>query len=192
MSVYRGRGKGSRSGSVGKWTGRVVVDLTVAEAIFETDIPAKIKLRTFTRSRDIYGKEFKGYSDEYGKARKRMGEISSRVTLHLTGGLLGSIGAWGEPVRTMFKTTVLISPKATASRVVRAPAPGAPGQGHYIETGKFGPPHNQILYWLGPGNKRGKRRIIMGLTPKESRELAREIGKKSGILKTKNVRRRRR
>jgi len=164
------------------WKGRASVNHKLVGAYFATEIPSMIVRRTFLKSRDRNDVPFAPYSWAYREKRVDMGEKADRVYLHLTGGLMRSISALKRKT-TQTALTVTIGARPTRSRIVTTMPDG--GKGHYVETGKWGPRHNQILYFLGPGAKSNKRREILGLTPKERSAMAKAIPKLPNVLQTK-------
>lgn len=188
--MSRNRGRVTQRGKHATWKGETKVNVQAVEAIFKTEIVKMILLRTFQKSRDKRGVSFPGYSTKptyeksYKKKREKMGEAVDRVYLHLTGGLQRSI-TWLNVITRKDRHTVTFGAKPTRSRQVTTMANG--GTGHYRETGKWGPRHNELLYYLGPGAPSNRRRDIMGLTKSERAEIARQIKNTSGVLKVESI-----
>ena len=182
--MSRNRGRVTQRGKHATWKGETKVNVQAVEAIFKTEIVKMILIRTFQKGRDKRGVGFPEYSTKYKEKRKRMGEAVDRVYLHLTGGLQRSI-TWLDVIKRKDRHTVTFGAKPTRSRQVTTMTNG--GTGHYRETGKWGPRHNELLYYLGPGAPSNRRRDIMGLTKSERAEIARQIKNTSGVLKVESI-----
>ena len=125
-------------------------------------VPGAILRRT-DQGLDVKGSQFAPYRPAYRDALVAMSE-DGKVDLRLTGGLLNSIKARSIDVSTD-GVRVTIAPDTGTSPQVHA------SDGKAKRSGKRGPPHNVLGYWLHHGTPTMQARPFMGLTPDQEREL---------------------
>lgn len=131
-------------------------------------VPGAILRRT-DKGIDAKGNAFASYKPSYRDTLAAMGE-DGKVDLRLTGGLLNSIKARQTTV-TADGVAVVIAPDTGTSPQVYA------SDGKAKRSGKRGPPHNVLGYWLHHGTPTMQARPFMGLTPEQERELYQILAK---------------
>jgi hypothetical protein len=150
----------------------VRIDLERAVKIIRAYVPGAIIRRT-GQGLDVEGRQFAPYSDSYHHALVEMAEDTS-VDLRLTGGLINSI-----KVRSVEQSTssceVTIAPDTGTSPAVHA------ANGRAKRSGRRGPPHNVLGWWLHHGTDRMPARPFMGLTPEQRAELGRLLSR-AGVI----------
>jgi len=131
-------------------------------------VPGAILRRT-DKGIDAKGNAFALYRQSYRDALIAMSE-DVKVDLRLTGGLMNSIKARDVKV-TPDGVRVTIAPDTGTSPQVYA------ADGKAKRSGKRGPPHNVLGYWLHHGTPTMQARPFMGLTPEQQRELYQILAK---------------
>jgi hypothetical protein len=112
------------------------------------------------------------YAPSYFRARSRALEQSAPTTLRLTGGLLASVKS----------RKIEISPDGTVAMITIAPDAGTSPRvslliGRARRTGKRGPAHNVLGYWLQHGTAHMRARPWLGLSPSDWRDLRAGLAK---------------
>lgn len=144
------------TGQPPRWDGAKVAKVIAAL------VPGMIIRRT-GQGLDRDGNPFAPYSSEYRKRLAAGGE-SQAVDLRVTGGLMNSIKVRSS-THTDTGATVVVAPDTGTSPAVSL------ADGKAKRTGRRGPPHNVLGYWLETGNGRAPPRPFMGLTPEQERQL---------------------
>lgn len=169
--------KVTTSGQPPRW------DPQKAARIIAALVPGMILERT-DRGVDMNGKALAPYSPSYRAALAAAGE-DIKVDLRLTGGLMNSIKARGIDARPD-GVTVTIAPDAGTSPEVALPPPWISSDPealahwkstHGRRTGKRGPSHNVVGYWLHHGKGKAPPRPFMGLTPEQRQKLVAALAK---------------
>ena len=145
-----------RSGTPAKFDGQKAGKLIAGY------VPGAILRRT-DQGLDIKGNPFAPYRPSYRDALAAMGE-DGKTDLRLTGGLLNSVKARSIET-TADGVRVTIAPDTGTSPQVYA------ADGKAKRSGKRGPPHNVLGYWLHHGTPTMQARPFMGLSPEQEREL---------------------
>lgn len=140
------------TGEPPRWNGAKVAKVIAAL------VPGMIIRRT-GQGIDRTGSPFAPYSKSYREALAAGGE-SQAVDLRLTGGLMNSV-----KVRSDRDVTVTIAPDTGTSPAVTL------ADGRAKRTGRRGPPHNVLAYWIETGTGRAPPRPFLGLTPEQERQL---------------------
>lgn len=145
-----------RSGTPAKFDGQKAGKLIAGY------VPGAILRRT-DQGLDIKGSPFAPYRPAYRDALAAMGE-DGKTDLRLTGGLLSSVKARSIET-TPDGVRVTIAPDTGTSPQVYA------ADGKAKRSGKRGPTHNVLGYWLHHGTPTMQARPFMGLTPEQERDL---------------------
>ena len=144
------------SGEPPRWNGAKVAKVIAAL------VPGMIIRRT-GQGIDRNGKKFQGYSRAYRKALAAGGE-SQAVDLRLTGGLMNSIKVRSS-THSDTEATVTVAPDTGTSPAVTL------ADGRAKRTGRRGPPHNVLAYWIETGTGTAPARPFLGLTPEQERQI---------------------
>ena len=137
-------------------------DPTKAEKLIRAYVPGAILRRT-DKGISSTGNAFAPYSPSYREALAKGGEAAG-VDLRLTGGLMNSIKVT-EVHRTSDGVTIIVAPDAGTSPAVSL------GDGTARRTGRRGPPHNALAYWIETGTPTMPPRPFLALTAEEARTL---------------------
>jgi hypothetical protein len=146
----------------------VKFDAEKAAKVIGAFVPGAILRRT-DQGISSTGQAFASYSQSY---RERLASMSEdqKIDLRLTGGLMNSIKVRDKRI-TSQGVEVVIAPDTGASPQV------SPRNGKAHRTGKQGPAHNVLGYWIHHGTSTTPARPFMGLTPEQERELNVLLGK---------------
>ena len=146
----------------------VKFDAAKAAKVISAFVPGAILLRT-AQGKSTTGAAFADYSDSYRKTLQAMGE-DQKVDLRLTGGLLNSVKVRDTVTAADYVQVTIAPDNGTSAQVV-------PKKKKMKKTGKRGPPHNVLGYWLHHGTATTPARPFMGLTKEQEAELYRLLGK---------------
>ncbi len=175
MTRYRNRrrrragtSRSARADGV-RFEGVIEIELDKAADVVASLVPGEI-LQQQAKGLGDDGNPMAPYSDSYRRALTRAGRDGSVVDHRLTGGMLGSVG---ERSRQMDKKTALvrIGPDSGTSPQVSL------GKGVAKQTGRRGPPHNQLAKWLA------RKRPWLGLGPRAVKRIAKAL-EKAGLLRS--------
>ena len=139
---------------------RQKIDLKAMAKVFEASVPGLI-LRRVAEGRDILDRPFAPYSGAYNVALGEAGE-DLRVDLRLTSGLLNSVKL-RQTVTTATGVRLIFGPDGGTSPTVSLQ------DGRAKRTGKRGPPHNVVGYWLHYGTPHMRARPWLALSPRDRR-----------------------
>lgn len=145
----------------------VKFDAVKAAKVISAFVPGAILLRT-AQGKSTTGNAFAAYSDSYRKTLRAMGE-DQKVDLRLTGGLLNSVKVRDTVTAADYVQVTIAPDNGTSAQVV-------PKNKKMRKTGKRGPPHNVLGYWIHHGVGMPAR-PFMGLTKEQEAELYRLLGK---------------
>lgn len=166
-----------------KRTGNISFDFEKIATALAPDVVGHIKRRTAS-GMDINDKPFTAYSAVYKEQLKAMGEDPSKVDLWLTGGLLGSVHYVGKRIEKE-RLIMTFSPDTGTSAAVTA----RPGSGRArpmskgkavpvaARTGKRGPEHNVLGYWLHKGKGKLPPRPWLGISPTGMKQLLNKLAR---------------
>lgn len=157
--------------------GKTEFDLDAMEKLIIARVPALI-LQRVAKGLDINDRQMAPYSAAYKETLAEMGEGQS-VDLRVTGGLLNSV-RHTHTDKDANGITVHFAPDAGGSPQVRPP-PG--GKAKAKRTGKRGPAHNVVGYWLHHGTAKMRPRPWMGLSPIDQKKLGELLRR---LRKTRN------
>lgn len=146
----------------------VKFDPEKAAKVISAFVPGAILRRT-AQGLDMHGDPFSPYQPSYREALADMGE-DQRVDLRLTGGLMNSVKV-RERRLSPDGVAITVAPDTGTSPQV------APSDGRAKRTGKQGPPHNVLGYWIHHGTPHMRARPFMGLSPAQQDELNRLLAK---------------
>lgn len=147
-------------------TGREDVDVEAIARVLIARVPGLVLERCHA-GLDIDDKPFAPYSASYREALTEMGEATD-VDLRLTGGLLNSVKHTSTERVSPDVVVLTFAPDTGTSPQVRPPSRGKP---RAKRTGKRGPAHNLVGYWLQHGTPRMRSRPWLGLSPSDLKKL---------------------
>lgn len=142
--------------------GRIVIDVKRAQRFLEVAVVGAI-VDNVHNGRDIHGKPLAQYRPSYKKQLAAMGE-DSKVDLRLTGGMLASVRMLRIRIDTKGAIAFIFGPGTGTSAQVAPPPKGKGRVAH--RTGRRGPAHNILGYWIHHGAGRLVARPWLGLAPK--------------------------
>lgn len=151
-----------RTGTPVKWDGEKAAKLIAGY------VPGAIIRRT-GQGIGSDGNPLAPYTAAYRATLAAMGEDPA-VDLRLTGGLLNSIKVRSK-AHTDRDATVVVAPDTGTSPAVY------PADGRAKRSGRRGPPHNVLGYWIHHGTPDMRPRPFMGLSPDQVTELYRLLAK---------------
>lgn len=147
----------------------VKFDAEKAARVIGAFVPGAILLRT-DKGISTTGQAFAAYSTRYRRQLQLMGE-DQKVDLRLAPPqMMTSVKVRGKRI-TSNGVEVVIAPGTGTSPQV------TPRDGKARQTGKRGPPHNVLGYWIHHGTATMPARPFMGLTREQEAELNRLLGK---------------
>ena len=147
-------------------TGRVDIDLDAVAKVAAARVPGLI-LKRVSAGLDVNDRPFTPYSGSYMHQLVAGGE-DVVVDLRLTGGMLSSVKL-RETRRTADGLELVFGPDAGTSPAVSLAA------GRAKRTGRRGPPHNVVGYWIHYGTPRMPARPWLGLSPRDAESLKKAI-----------------
>lgn len=173
-----------------KRKGNISFDFEKVATALAADVVGHIKRRVAS-GLDIRDRPFAQYSDSYKKKLIAMGENESHVDLWMTGGLLNSVHYVGKRIEGD-RMTMIFSPDAGTSAQVTAKAGTgrrrAKSKGRVIpaasRTGKRGPEHNLVGYWLHAGKGKMPARPWLGISPTGIKQLTNKL-KRLGLFRSR-------
>jgi hypothetical protein len=137
-------------------------DAAKAAKLIAAFVPGAILRRT-DKGISSTGAAFAPYSSSYRKTLAAMGE-DQKIDLRVTGGLMGSIKA-RDIVVTPDGVSVTVAPDPGTSPAVHA------NDGKAKRSGRRGPQHNVLGYWIHNGTATMTARPFLALTAEQAREL---------------------
>lgn len=146
----------------------VKFDAEKAARVIGAFVPGAILLRT-DKGISSTGAAFASYSESYRDRLVAMSE-DQKIDLRLTGGLLNSVKVRDKRISAN-GVEVVVAPDAGTSPQV------TPRKGKAHRTGRRGPPHNVLGYWIHHGTATTPARPFMGLTREQEAELNRLLAK---------------
>lgn len=164
-------------------TGRLAVDQKAVASFVAQQAIGRIKRRT-ARGVDMNDRPFAPYSRSYSRSLVAIGE-RLEVDLTLTGGLMRAIHVVRE-VAHRDRVIIVLGFRGTSSPRVAMPGGHwsdesiqswieSHGGGRAKRTGKQGPPHARVAYWLHHGTPKMPARPFFALSPSDVRAILREV-----------------
>lgn len=142
--------------------GQVAVDVDAIAKAVAARVPGLVARRV-DAGLDIFDRPFAPYRGSYMHALTKGGE-STVVDLRLTGGMLASVKV-REVRRDGDDVVIVIAPDAGTSPAVSL------ADGKAKRTGRRGPPHNVVGYWIHHGTPTMPARPWLGLSPSDMSKL---------------------
>ena len=166
-------------------SGQLEIDIKRLKAHLKARVPGMVQQRT-NKGIDERGRYFKGYSQDYAKARLRSGR-DIVPTLWLSGGMVSSYAFRSSRRIGEHTLALFFGPGAGTSPEIalntlwhNENGKRVPGTGG-TRTGRRSPPHNLLGYYHQIGAGSLPKRRWMGLTKEELATLAKEVEELRGV-----------